>query len=174
MITSSWWTAVVLVATVALTGPEPEETVVDPEMVDAVVVDAVVVDGVTVEHVPEGVGSQVSTFDYEWEDVAFRSQVWERGPDAAGAYAVDLTVKVLRADRLTDLAATAAFLAEYHEQDPATWTAFDHHGQPGHRRPGSVFWWDAPGVAVEVSLDGERFPEAELAATALGIRPAAG
>lgn len=127
------------------------------------------VDGFVVDHVPAGAGERVGEFAFEWEDVTFRSQVWERGPDAAGAYAVDLTVKVLRGARLTDLAATRAFLAEYHEQDPAGWTAYDHHGQPGHRRPDAVFWWAGPGVAVEVSLDGTRFAEAELAATALGV-----
>lgn len=132
------------------------------------------VDGFVVAHVPAGTGQRVGEFAFEWEDVTFRSQVWERGPDATGAYAVDLTVKVLRGARLTDLAATREFLAGYHEQDPSTWEAYEHLGQPGHRRPDAVFWWACPGVAVEVTLDGTRFAESDLTATALGVRPEPG
>lgn len=131
-----------------------------------------VVDGFVVEHVPPGTGARVGTHEFEWEDVAFTSQVWERGPDAEGGYAVDLTVKVLRGARLSDAEATRAFLAEYHEQDPAGWVPFDHHGRPGAQREGAVFWWERPGVALEVSLDVGRFGEAELLTTALGVRSA--
>lgn len=94
----------------------------------------------------------------------------ERGPDAEGAYAVDLTVKLLRGERLTDPAATRDFLAGYHEQDATAWTPFDHHGEPGFRRPGAAFWWTGPGTAVEVSMDESRFGFDELTATALGVR----
>lgn len=130
-----------------------------------------VVDGFVVGHLPAGVGTQTSTHDYEWEDVTFHSLVWERGPDAEGAFAVDLMVKTLRGAQLVDLAATREFLAGYHEQDPAAWTAFDVGGNPGYRRPGAVFWWVEPGLAVEVGLDGSRFPDSEVVATTLGIRP---
>ncbi len=131
-----------------------------------------VVDGFVVEHVPPETGARVGTHEFEWEDVAFTSQVWERGPDAEGGYAVDLTVKVLRGPRLADAEATREFLAEYHEQDAAGWAPFEHRGRPGARRDGAVFWWEEPGVAVEVSLDVGRFGEDELLATALGVRPA--
>jgi len=148
--------AVITAATVAVTigasGPPP------------------VVDGFTVGHVPAGVGQQVSTFTYHWEDVTFRSQVWERGPDAEGAFAVDLTVKTLRGAPLTDVAALREFLAGYHEQDPSTWREIE----PGvaYLRPGAVFRFVGPGVATEVSLDGTRFDEAELLATARALTPA--
>lgn len=128
-----------------------------------------VVDGFAVGHVPAGVGPQVSTFTYHWEDVTFRSQVWERGPDAAGAYAVDLTVKTLRGERLTDIAALRAFLAGYHEQAPSTWREIEP--DRAYLRPGAVFRFVEPGLATEVSLDQTRFDEAELLATAAAITP---
>lgn len=98
-----------------------------------------------VTHVPAGVGTRVGGFAYEWEDVGFRSRVWGRGPDADGAFGVDLPVEVLRGDRLADVAATRAFLAEYHEQDPAGRLPFDHDGRPGWARPDAVFRQAGPG-----------------------------
>lgn len=128
-----------------------------------------VVDGFAVGYVPAGVGPQVSTFTYRWADVTFRSQVWERGPDDAGAYAVDLTVKTLRGERLTDVEALRAFLADYHEQDPSTWREIA--AERAYQRPGAVFRFVEPGLATEVSLDETRFDEAEFLATAAALTP---
>lgn len=130
----------------------------------------VVVDGFTLGHLPAAVGQQLSAFTYHWEDVTFRSQVWERGPDTDGAYAVDLTVKTLRGGRLTDIMALQEYLAEYHEQDPTTWREIEP--DRAYLRPGAVFRFVEPGLATEVTLDEGRFPEADLLATAASLTPA--
>ncbi|GAB3451990.1 hypothetical protein GCM10027570_29650 [Streptomonospora sediminis] len=124
----------------------------------------------TVDHLPAGIGDQVTDFHTEWGGVVFASRVWERElPD--GGYSVDLKVNVLRGDRLADLPAARAFLAEYHERDPADWDLqpFRHRGAPGLRGGGLAFWLAEPGLVAEVRLDPARFPEPELTATALGI-----
>lgn len=59
MILSSCLTAVVLASSLVLTGPVPEETVVDDLVVERVPAD-----------------TRMSTFDFEFDDVTFRSQVW--------------------------------------------------------------------------------------------------
>ncbi|QBI55707.1 hypothetical protein [Streptomonospora litoralis] len=126
--------------------------------------------GFTVDHLPEGIGDQVTDFHTEWGGVAFASRVWERElPD--GGYSVDLKVNVLRGDRLADLAATRAFLAEYHERDPAEWDLrpFRHGDAAGHRTDGLAFWLVERGLVAEVRLDSARFPEPELTRTALGV-----
>src|SRR6185503_2198322 len=61
-------------------------------------------DGFVIENLPDGLGMP-SDFEYEWEDVSFHSRVWETGPDPEGAFKVDLTVKTLRGEKLTDLEA---------------------------------------------------------------------
>ncbi|NOL43370.1 hypothetical protein HPO96_24295 [Kribbella sandramycini] len=130
------------------------------------------VDGFVIEHLPGGIGAP-SDFEYEWEDVIFHSRVWETGPDPQGAFKVDLTVKTLRGAKLTDLEALKAFLVEYEERDPATW-------QPTPLKVGpynaltidnEVFYFIEPGLAAEVSIDRDRFPEEELIATAVGFHP---
>ena len=73
-----------------------------------------------IEHLPDGIGTP-SDFEYEWEDVSFHSRVWETGPDPEGAFKVDLTVKTLRGEKLTDLEALKTFLIEYEEKDPDSW-----------------------------------------------------
>ncbi|MUL42207.1 hypothetical protein FZ103_13625 [Streptomonospora sp. PA3] len=129
--------------------------------------------GFTLDHLPAGIGDQVTDFRTEWGGVAFASRVWERElPD--GGYSVDLKVNVMRGDRLADLPAARAFLAEYHERDPAEWALrpFRHGRAPGHRTDGLVFWLAEPGLVAEVRLDPARFPEPELTATALGMHRA--
>jgi hypothetical protein len=130
-------------------------------------------DGFAITRLPAGIGPLVSDFEYEWEEVAFRSRVWERGPDSSGAYRVDLDVKVLRGDRLADLASLRDFLAYYHERDPETWelTEFDHDGLPGFYSQREAFWLVQPGVAIEVTVDTERYSPRTLLRTACGVVP---
>lgn len=132
-------------------------------------------DGFAITHLPAEIGPKVSDFEYEWEVVAFKSRVWERGPDPSGAYSVDLTVKVLRGAGLTDVAAVREFLTEYHEKDPVEWklASFDHNGLPGWSDERQAFWFVEPGVAVEVSLDPERYNPPILLRTACGVEKAA-
>ncbi|MGC5051971.1 hypothetical protein ACLQ2S_11035 [Micromonospora sp. DT48] len=128
-------------------------------------------DGFHIGQVPVGVGDEVSDFDNEWDDVRFTSRFWERQtPDG---YQVDLRVHVLRGDRLIDLDALHAFLAEYHEQDPAQWqlTEFQHGDSPGLTDDVQAFWLVEPGVAVNV-LTTPDFGDS-LLPTALSIQAAA-
>ncbi|MFE3453274.1 hypothetical protein ACFXJ8_30550 [Nonomuraea sp. NPDC059194] len=111
-------------------------------------------DGFEIGHVPPGVGEQVSDFSYEWEEVRFASRVWERRLDD-GSHRVDLTVLVLRGERLSTPAALRAFLSSYYEGDLAD----------------AAYRLVEPGVAVVVKMDGDRFGPGELRATAAGIRP---
>ncbi|MBO3750791.1 hypothetical protein J5X84_32345 [Streptosporangiaceae bacterium NEAU-GS5] len=128
-------------------------------------------DGFEIGHVPGGVGATVSDFSYEWEDVAFASRVWEHAtPD--GGHAVDLTVIVLRGDRLTDADALRDFLAAYHECDPATWRPTQIGNWPGFMSDNQLFWLVQPGVAVDVRADPGRFRIHDLLAAATSIRPA--
>ncbi|WP_285758910.1 hypothetical protein [Nocardiopsis ansamitocini] len=128
-------------------------------------------DGFTIGWVPAGVGTQVSDFSYEWEEVAFSSRVWERELDNGDGFQVDLTVAVLRGDRLVDQAALLAFLSEYHEQDPNTWDVapFSHGDLLGGIAPDHAFWLVEPGLAVSVRLAPERFGADDLTATARGV-----
>ena len=133
-----------------------------------------VLDGFVISSLPSGLGPLVTDFAYEWEDVAHRSRVWERGPDEAGAYQVDLTVKVLRGSKLRSLAALRTYLADYHERDPGQWELepFRHLGKPGYHDDDEAFWLDRRGVAVEVRIVNPRFTEGDLMQTVRGIRPA--
>lgn len=128
-------------------------------------------DGFAIDVVPDGVGSNVSDFDYEWEGVTFASRVWETGPADDGAYQVDLNVKVLRGERLRDLPALLDFLAYYHERDLDSWelTDYAHTDGPGYIGDGEAFWLVEPGVAVSVRLAPERFDAADLRRTADGV-----
>jgi len=124
-------------------------------------------DGYVLERPPPGVGQHVSDHAYEWGDdpaetVAFHSRVWERGPDAAGGYHVDLTVAVLRGKRLSDPAALRAFMAEYLERDAATWRPRTFTGRPGYDGPDDAFFLDRPGVAVYARLERPGSDHADL------------
>ncbi|HEX2297789.1 MAG TPA: hypothetical protein VHH34_04595 [Pseudonocardiaceae bacterium] len=133
-------------------------------------------DGFTLGHLPEGLGPMVSDFDYEWDDVSFRTRVWERGPDPDGSYHVDLRAAVLRGDRLTDPDALRSFLAEYLERDPQQWELqrYDRATYHGFADTGRVFFLVRPGVAVQVATEeGSVVSRQELLATADGIEPAA-
>jgi hypothetical protein len=133
-------------------------------------------DGFVIDWVPRGVGPLVTDFAYEWEDVAHHSRVWETGPDTDGAYRVDLTVTVLRGERLHDIEAVRDYLADYLERDPERWRlrTFRHLGRPGYHNDVEAFWSAEPGVAVRVRIDGERFTEGQLMRTARSIRPVRG
>jgi hypothetical protein len=133
---------------------------------------ACTLDGFAIDHLPGGIGTP-SDFEYEWEDVVFHSRVWETGPDPEGATKVDLTVKTIRGEKVIDLESLRAFLAVYHEQDPATWelTAIDVAGYGGYRADDQVFFFISPGIAAEVSIDRTRFTEDDLLTTAMGFHP---
>lgn len=135
---------------------------------------ACTLDGFVIEHLPEEIGAP-SDFEYEWEDVTFRSRGWETGPDPEGAYKVDLTVKTLRGAKLTDLEAVRAFLTEYEEKDPATWELrpVKVGEYDGLAADDEVFYFVSPGVAAEVSIDRDRFNERHLLDTAAGFHPEA-
>jgi hypothetical protein len=129
-------------------------------------------DGFRIAHLPAGTGPQVSDFETEWEDVRFHSRVWES--EADGGFQVDLTMKTLRGDGLTDAEAVKMFLAEYHEGDDGEWDPQPVQVGPyqGFRTGDQVFWFVETGVAAAVTLDLGRFGEPELTATADGFRPA--
>lgn len=136
---------------------------------------AIPLDGFVITHVPPGVGSLESEFAYEWEDVAFRSRVWESGSDAEG-YRVDLTVQTMRGPSLTDLESVRTYLTEYLEKDPNDWELRRVHvgRYDGYRDDDRIFWWVSPGVAASVKIDRSRFCDAELVGTARGLVPAHG
>lgn len=129
-------------------------------------------DGFVIGHLPEGIG-RPSDFEYEWGDVSFHSRVWETGPDAEGAYKVDLTVKTLRGERLTDLEALNKFLIEYEEKEPGSWqlTPVKVGGYDGLFAGDEVFYLIEPGVAAEVTVDPERFTDEDVLDTAAEFRP---
>jgi hypothetical protein len=120
-------------------------------------------DGFSIGSLPAGLGPQVSDFEYEWEDVRFTSRVWETGPDDDGAYRVDLHIAVLRGEVLTDAEAMHAFLAEYHERDPAVWARDQfRHADGSWRWVESVgtYLLDDPAVDI-ASLAAEIVEESE-------------
>jgi hypothetical protein len=129
-------------------------------------------DGFVIENLPDGIGSP-SDFEYEWEDVSFHSRVWETGPDDEGAYKVDLTVKTIRGEKLTDLEAVKDFLVEYEEKEPGDWqlTPVKVGGYDGLFAGDEVFYFIEPGVAAEVTIDHERFTDEDVLDTAAGFRP---
>jgi len=135
---------------------------------------ACALDGFVIENLPDGLGTP-SDFEYEWEDVSFHSRVWETGPDPEGAYKVDLTMKTLRGEQLTDLEALRAFLIEYEEKDPNSWELrpVKVGEYDGLTAGDEVFYFVSPGVAAEVSIDHERFTEDDLLSTAGGFHPEA-
>ncbi|WP_139128642.1 hypothetical protein [Micromonospora humi] len=126
-------------------------------------------DGFHIGVLPAEVGEQVSDFATEWEDVRFATRVWEREVEAG--YRVDLRVHVLRAERLTDLGAVRAFLADYHERDAATWELADfaHPDGPGLIGDAEAFWLVEPGVAVDVLVDPDAADPATLHAIAENV-----
>jgi hypothetical protein len=136
---------------------------------------ACTLDGFVIEHLPRGIGTPTD-FEYEWEDISFHSRVWETGPDPEGAYKVDLTVKTLRGEKLTDLEALKAFLVVYEEKDPDTWDLrpVKVGEYDGLLADHEVFYFVSPGLAAEVSLDRERFSEQDLLTTAAGFHPEPG
>ena len=133
---------------------------------------ACTLDGFVIDHLPDGIGTP-SDFEYEWEDVSFHSRVWETGPDPEGAFKVDLTVKTLRGEKLTDLEALKSFLIEYEEKDPDGWqlTPVKVGGYDGLFAGNEVFYFVAPGVAAEVTIDHDRFTDEDVLDTVAGFHP---
>ncbi|WP_436670834.1 hypothetical protein [Micromonospora sp. URMC 107] len=126
-------------------------------------------DGFHIRQVPGDIGTEVSDFASEWDDVRFATRVWERQTD--DGHQVDLRVHVLRGERLTDLAALRDFLTEYHERDPGDWPLIDfaHGGSAGLRDDSQAFWLAEPGVAVNVLVDPAQVDRGQLLATALAV-----
>ncbi|RIQ18881.1 hypothetical protein [Jiangella rhizosphaerae] len=129
-------------------------------------------DGFVLGWVPPGLGPLVTDFEYEWEDVAFRSRVWESGPYPDESYRVDLQITVMRSPSFTDVAALRAFLVGYLERDPAVWATepFAHPDGPGFTDAGELFWLAEPGVAVRVFGGGEQIDFRDLTRTACAVR----
>ncbi|PZF80456.1 hypothetical protein [Jiangella anatolica] len=129
-------------------------------------------DGFLLGWVPPGIGPMVTDFEYELDDVGFRSRVWESGPYPDESYRVDLQVTVMRSPSFTDESALREFLVEYLERDPAAWatTAFAHPDGPGFADIGELFWLAAPGVAVRVFGGGEQLDFRDLTRTACAVR----
>lgn len=129
-------------------------------------------DGFVIENLPDGIGSP-SDFEYEWEDVSFHSRVWETGPDPEGAFKVDLTVKTIRGEKITDLETLKDFLVEYEEKEPGSWqlTPVKVGGYDALFAGDEVFYLVEPGVAAEVTIDHERFTDEDVLDTAAGFRP---
>ncbi|MGW6199570.1 hypothetical protein ACWF0M_25690 [Kribbella sp. NPDC055110] len=129
-------------------------------------------DGFVIENLPDGLGTP-SDFEYEWEDVSFHSRVWETGPDPEGAFKVDLTVKTLRGEKLTDLEAVKNFLVEYEEKEPGDWQLepVKVGGYDGLFAGNEVFYFIEPGVAAEVTIDHDRFTDEDVLDTAAGFHP---
>ncbi|MEU1400189.1 hypothetical protein ABZ403_29535 [Micromonospora zamorensis] len=142
-------------------------------MPEPVVRDGGELDGFRIGYLPPNVGDLVSDFASEWEDVTFTTRVWER--QVEDGHRVDLRVHVLRGDRLGTLAELRDFLAEYHERDDADWalTDFEHGEGPGLLGAAEAFWLAAPGVAVNVLVDPERFTADNVRAIARRITAAA-
>ncbi|TCC10002.1 hypothetical protein [Kribbella soli] len=129
-------------------------------------------DGFVIENLPDGLGTP-SDFEYEWEDVSFHSRVWETGPDSEGAFKVDLTVKTLRGEKLTDLEAVKDFLVEYEEKEPGDWQLepVKVGGYDALFAGNEVFYFIEPGVAAEVTIDHDRFTDEDVLDTAAGFHP---
>ncbi|WP_141711383.1 hypothetical protein [Jiangella alba] len=129
-------------------------------------------DGFALGWVPPGIGPLVTDFEYEWDDVGFRSRVWESGPYPDDSYRVDLQVTVMRSPAFTDAAALRGFLVEYLERDPISWATepFAHPDGPGFTDVGELFWLAAPGVAVRVFGGGEQVDFRDLTRTACAAR----
>ncbi|MEV5964066.1 hypothetical protein AB0L70_20020 [Kribbella sp. NPDC051952] len=160
------WTATVAAASEP--GPRSGYSVAPPSTEQR----ACTLDGFVIEQLPDGIGTP-SDFEYEWEDVSFRSRVWETGPDPEGAFKVDLTIKTLRGEKLTDLAALKTFLIEYEEKDPDSWalTPVKVGGYDGLLAGNEVFYFIEPGVAAEVTIDHDRLTDEDLLDTAAGFHP---
>lgn len=133
-----------------------------------------VLDGFEIICLPDGLGANVSNFEYEFEGVAFKTQVWETGPDEQGAYQTDLNVMVLRGERLRDVQALRDYLTFYQERDPREWhlDRIRHHGHPGYLGDDQAFWLVRPGLGVLVKVYGERFDQRDVITVAGGVREA--
>jgi hypothetical protein len=132
---------------------------------------AIPFDGFVITYLPGAVGPVESQFESEWDGVAFHSRFWETGPDPDLGYRVDLIIKTLRGEVLTDLEAVRVFLTEYYEYDAENWTLspFRVGRHRGYVAADRAFWFVAPGVAAAVTIDRVRFPQTELIKTARGF-----
>lgn len=137
----------------------------------AVAAQAGTLDGLRIGHVPRGLGT-ASDFAYEYNDVTFVSRVWE-SQNATG-WQVDLTVDVLRGDRLATPAALHDWLIDYQDRPAgeAQYRRTRVHGHAAWIGRDEIFWLLRPGVAVMIRLDTERWNHCELRQTAVSVRHA--
>jgi len=131
---------------------------------------APVVGGVELRYLPPGLGGSTD-FEYEYDDVAFVSRVWESGSDAAG-WRVDLDVDVMRGAGLTSGQVLHDWFVAYEERPPgeAEYHRVRVHGHPGWMSRDEVFWLVRPGLALAVKLDRTRWLARHLVRTARGAR----
>ena len=128
-------------------------------------------DGYGLGRPPPRLGPHVSDFAYEWGGVAFRSRVWESGPDPSGGYRVDFTVAVLRGERQRDPAALRTFMAGYLERPAGSWRERAFTGRPGFTGADDAFFLDRPGVAVYARLERPGADRRDLLEFMEGVRP---
>lgn len=128
-------------------------------------------DGFRLGWVPPRIGTLVTDFEYEWEDVRFQSRVWETEV-SEGSYRVDLQVTILRSPSFTDPDAVRDFLVGYLERAAAEWAnrRFEHPDGPGFAEVGEFFWLAAPGTAVRVNTDGAVVTAWDLRRMACAVR----
>lgn len=133
-------------------------------------------DGFRIGWVPPGAGDLVTDFESEWEEVGFRTRVWETGPSEEGGYRVDLQVAIMRSPTFTDPAAVRAFLINWLERDPDGWATqpYRHPDGTGFGDDDELFWLVEPGVAVRVSGNPESVDTRELRRTAFAVRALSG
>lgn len=127
-------------------------------------------DGFALSWLPAGLGSD-SDFTYEWDDVHFRSRVWETGPDDSGAYHEDLAIDILRGDGLQTAPQLYTFLKDYEERPQWRFVPFAFQGHPGYLGADEAFWLVRPGVAVMMRIDRDEYGLGQLLRVAAGIHP---
>jgi hypothetical protein len=121
------------------------------------------VGGFVFERLPAGLGAR-SDFVYDYDDVDFTSAVWETGPDADGAYHVDLDVVVMHGARLSGARALHDWFIAYEERPPAEvhYVPVRVHGHRGWVCRDEVFWLVRPGLALAVELDRTRWTRTDV------------
>ncbi|SHG80153.1 hypothetical protein SAMN05443575_2812 [Jatrophihabitans endophyticus] len=125
-------------------------------------------DGLRIGYLPAGVGASTD-FAYDYDDVGFVSRVWESRTTTGWRF--DLTVDVLRGDRLSTPRRLHDWLVDYQDRPAgeARYVPTHVHGRPGWVSGDEVFWLVRPGLAVLVRLDTARWPHRELLRVARAV-----
>lgn len=108
--------------------------------------DGPTLDGLQLGYLPDGLGTSTD-FDYEFDDVAFVSRVWE-SPAPSGGWRVDLNLDVMRGARLVDAQSLHDWFIAYEERPPAEarYHRISVNGRPGWQSRDQIFWLVRPGV----------------------------